>query len=160
MFKERLRRRFHDILGDATGPVSVESLLTALYDAISSTIVNRAWPEIFDKCGISYRQLAVSDFLNRHLVWPAHLVWALDGMPLPDADVAAPPEGWLPIFTNWSIRELYAPWHIATDVPSGLGAAQLTRTTSRGLACSRHALIVRRWHHRKASVKHCKKRAK
>ena len=89
VFKERLRRRFHDIHGDATGLVSVESLLTALYDAISSTIVNRAWPEIFDKCGISYRQLAVSDFLNRHLVWPAHLVWALDGMPLSDADVAA-----------------------------------------------------------------------
>ena len=54
-----------------------------------------------------------------------------------DADIAAPPADWLPIFTSLSMWELYAPWHVATDVPSGLGAAQLTRTTSRGLARSR-----------------------
>ena len=53
-----------------------------------------------------------------------------------DADIAAPPADWLPIFTSLSMWELYALWHVATDVPSGLGAAQLTRTTSRGLARS------------------------
>ena len=89
VFKERLRRRFHDIHGDATGPVSVDTILQALYDAIWNTIVHRAWPDIFDKCGISYGQLAVSDYLNRHLVWPAHVVSALEQTPLSDADVLA-----------------------------------------------------------------------
>ena len=56
--------------------------------------------------------------------------------PRANADIAAPPEDWLPIFTSLSMWELYAPWHVATDVPSGLGAAQLTRTASRGLARS------------------------
>ena len=36
-----------------------------------------------------------------------------------------------------SSRELCGPWHAALDVRSGPGAAQLTRTTSRGLARSR-----------------------
>ena len=90
-FKERLRRRFHDIHGDATGPPSVGSLLLALYDAIFSTIVDAVWPEIFEKCGISYQQFAVSDYIERHLAWSADLVYTRlrNPTPLSDYDVAA-----------------------------------------------------------------------
>ena len=89
VFKERLRRRFHDIHGDATGPLSIDSLLRALYDAMWHAIVNPAWPDIFAKCGLTYRQFEVSSYIERHLNWPAHVVVALDVLPLSDADVRA-----------------------------------------------------------------------
>ena len=90
-FKERLRRRFHDIHGDAAGPPSAWSLLVALYDGIFSTIVDPVWPEIFEKCGISYQQFAVSDYIERHLAWSADLVYTRlrNPTPLSDYDVAA-----------------------------------------------------------------------
>ena len=75
-FKERLRRRIHDIHGDAAGPPSAWSLLVALYDGIFSTIVDPVWREIFQKCSISSQQLAVPDYNERHLHWAAQLVYA------------------------------------------------------------------------------------
>ena len=89
LFKERLRRRFHDLHAERTGPLAVECLLQALYEAIQTTLLGNPWPNIFEKCGISYRQLGVSEYINKHLMWPAHLLWALDGYPLSDADIAA-----------------------------------------------------------------------
>jgi len=60
LLKERLRRRFHDLHADGTGPIAVDCLLRALYEAISTTLLGQPWPNIFEKCGISYRQLEVS----------------------------------------------------------------------------------------------------
>ena len=90
-FKERLRRRFHDIHGDAAGPPSAWSLLVALYDGIFSTFVDPVWREIFQKCSIRSQQLAVPDFNERHLHWAAQLVYARLRAPTPlsDFDVAA-----------------------------------------------------------------------
>ena len=67
----------------------MECLLQALYEAILTTLLGNPWPNMFEKCGISYRQLEVSEYINRHLVWPAHLLWALGVYPLSDADIAA-----------------------------------------------------------------------
>ena len=62
-----------------------------LNDGIFSTIVDPVWPEIFEKCGISYQQLAVSDYIERHLHWSPQLVYARLRAPTPlsDFDVAA-----------------------------------------------------------------------
>ena len=91
VFKERLRRRFHDLHADAQGPADVPSLLAALYDAIDATILQRAWPHIFAECGLSHQQQHVSDFLQKHIPYPAHLVcWLMDNPDaLTDADIRA-----------------------------------------------------------------------
>ena len=89
LFKERLRRRFHDLHADGTGPIRVDCLLRALCEAISTTLLGNPWPSIFEKCGISYGQLEVSESMERFLVWPAHLVCVFDTTPLSDADIAA-----------------------------------------------------------------------
>ena len=91
VFKERLRRRFHDLHADAQGPVDVPSLLTALYDAIENTILHRAWPHIFRVCGLSDRQQHVSSFLQSHIPLPAHSVCTLMDNPpeLTDRDLQA-----------------------------------------------------------------------
>jgi len=56
-----------------------------------------------------------------------------------DQDGEASAEDCLHTLLGRSIRELHCPWHVALGVGSGLGAAQLRRTTSRGLARSRTA---------------------
>ena len=91
VFKERLRRRFHDLHADAHGPVDVPSLLAALYDAIDATILHRAWPHIFAECGLSEGQQDVSAFVQSHIPYPAHSVCALldDPEELTDADIRA-----------------------------------------------------------------------
>ena len=89
LFKERLRRRFHDLHGDRIDAMNVETLLRALYDAIYWIIMGRDWPLIFEKCGFSRGQMAVSDFLQRHLTMPAQDVCASDASVLCDADIAA-----------------------------------------------------------------------
>ena len=89
LFKEKLRRRFHDLHGDGTHAMNVETLLRALYHAIYWIIMGRDWPLIFEKCGFSRGQMAVSDYLQRHLTMPAQDVCATDATALCDADIAA-----------------------------------------------------------------------
>lgn len=89
LFKELLRRRFHDLHAAAAGPIQVGTLLQALYDCIASTIVGRPWLHIFSKVGLSEGQFQVARFLEDHLIWPSHLVCPLDDTPLSDGDVAA-----------------------------------------------------------------------
>ena len=89
VFKDQLRRAFHDLHAVAGGPVQVDLILQALYNVIASTIVGRRWPHIFSRVGLSEGQLHVSRSLEDHLIWPAHLICPLDGLPLSDHDVAA-----------------------------------------------------------------------
>ena len=87
VFKERLRRQFHDRYAVRSEGVDMQWFLSVLYEVIDEVIVTRPWPHIFQNLGLSDRQLLVSVYLRAHVDVP--VLQALEPGPPTDADVAA-----------------------------------------------------------------------
>ena len=66
LFKELLRRRYHDAYALADGPVSVHFFLPTLYRVIEESI-QRPWPDVFWKVGLDAQQTRVSRYIRDHL---------------------------------------------------------------------------------------------
>ena len=66
LFKELLRRRYHDAFALEHGPVSVHFFLPILYQVIAETI-QRPWPGVFVKVGLDAQQTRVSGYIRSHL---------------------------------------------------------------------------------------------
>ena len=60
VFKELLRRRFHDRYAVRSEGVDMQWFLRVLYEVIDEVIVARPWPHIFPNVGLSDGQLHVS----------------------------------------------------------------------------------------------------
>ena len=70
-----------------TDGVDVRWFLQVLYEVIDAVIVQRSWPNIFEKVGLTDGQLHVSRYLLDHLDVP--LLAALAAGPPTAADLAA-----------------------------------------------------------------------
>ena len=59
LFKEVLRRRFHDRYATVEGEVTVAWFLEVLYEVIEQILQRRRWPKIFAKVGLRDQQLSL-----------------------------------------------------------------------------------------------------
>ena len=98
IFKELLRRRFHDAFALEHGPVTVHFFLPILYQVIAETI-QRPWPDVFYKVGLDAQQTRVSGYIRAHLEQDA-IEAAPNTRPTQDQIVAICPRG-RPLLERW-----------------------------------------------------------
>ena len=87
LFKETLRRRFHDAVARHHALVDIAWFLPLLYEVIEDTIRGRRWSQIFRRLGLGDGQAGVSGYVKSHM--EVDRVDPVPALPPSEEDIAA-----------------------------------------------------------------------